>query len=82
MNIYKEKTSFLYYVLNQKKEVWSSYVGLFDLSRQGLRYYEMKVQKGIRQTTVISDYENFDGPFDLNLLETETGQKNYFLRCF
>lgn len=65
--------SFLYYVLNQKKEVWSSYVGLFDLSRHGLRYYEMKVQKGIRQTTVISDYENFDGPFDLNLLETETG---------
>lgn len=65
--------SFLYYVLNQKKEVWASYVGLFDLSQNGLRYYEMKVQKGIRQTTVISDYENYSGRFDVNLLETDSG---------
>lgn len=65
--------SFLYYVLNQKKEVWSSYVGLFTLSQNGLRYDEMKVQKGIRQTTVISDYENLDEDFDLNMLETESG---------
>lgn len=67
--------SFLYYVLNQKKEVWSSYVGLFDLSQNGLRYYEMKVQKGIRQTTVLSDVETLDERFDLNLLETETGTR-------
>ena len=65
--------SFLYYVLNQKKEIWSSYVGLFTLSQNGLRYDEMKVQKGIRQTTVISDYENLDEHFDLNLLETDSG---------
>lgn len=67
--------SFLYYVLNQKKEVWSSYVGLFDLSQNGLRYYEMKVQKGLRQTTVLSDAETLDERFDLNLLETETGTR-------
>lgn len=67
--------SFLYYVLNQKKEVWSNYVGMFELSQNGLRYYEMKVQKGIRQTTVFSDSETLEERFDFQLLESDFGAK-------
>ena len=36
----------IYYMLSQKKEIWSGNVGLFDLSEQELRYYELKVQRG------------------------------------
>lgn len=67
--------SFIYYVLNQKKEVWSNYVGMFELSPNGLRYYEMKVQKGIRQTTVFSDSETLMERFDFQLLESDFGTK-------
>lgn len=67
--------SFIYYVLNQKKEVWSNYVGMFELSPNGLRYYEMKVQKGIRQTTVFSDSETLMERFDFQLLESDFGVK-------
>ncbi|MDO5416119.1 MAG: DUF5716 family protein [Lachnospiraceae bacterium] len=65
--------SFLYYVLGQKKEVWSNLVGLFELSQNGLRYYEMKIQRGIRQSTVLSDYEILEDKVRLDILDTETG---------
>ncbi len=65
--------SFLYYVLSQKKEIWSGQVGLFDLSRSGLYYYEMKTQRGLRQTTVLADYEKIDDGITLDLLETSAG---------
>lgn len=65
--------SFLYYVLSQKKEIWSGQVGLFDLSQSGLCYYEMKVQRGLRQTTVLSDYEKIDDGITLDLLDTSSG---------
>ena len=65
--------SFLYYVLSQKKEIWSGQVGLFDLSQSGLSYYEMKVQRGLRQTTVLSDYEKIDDGITLDLLDTSSG---------
>ncbi len=67
--------SFLYFVLSQEKKVWDNQVGLFDLSQKGLRYYEMKVQKGLRQTIALSDYENLDEGVDLDVLETSAGAR-------
>lgn len=65
--------SFLYYVLAQKKEIWSGQVGLFDLSQSGLCYYEMKVQRGLKQSTVLSDYERIDQGMNLDLLDSSSG---------
>ena len=67
--------SFLYYVLSQEQNIWKNQVGLFDLSQKGLRYYEMKVVKGLRQTLVLSDYENLDEGVDLDVLETQAGAR-------
>lgn len=74
-HVVSHSESFIYYVLSQKKEVWANQVGMFDLSQTGLRYYEMKLQRGIRQTTVLADYENLDEGFNLDVLETASGAK-------
>lgn len=74
-HVISHSESFLFYVLSQKKEVWSSQVGLFDLSQNGLRYYEMKVQRGLRQTTIVSDYEVLDEGMKLDRLDSASGAK-------
>lgn len=74
-HVISHSESFLYYVLSQKKEVWSSQVGLFDLSQNGLHYYEMKVQRGLRQTTVAADYEILDEGMKLDKLDTPSGAR-------
>lgn len=67
--------SFLYYVLSQKREVWNNQVGMFDLSEDFLCYYEMKVQRGMRQVTVVAEREKLDEGFDLAILSTPSGVK-------
>ena len=67
--------SFLYYVLSQKREVWNNQVGMFDLSAEGLCYYEMKVQRGLRQTTVVAERERLEEGFSLDILNTAAGGK-------
>ena len=75
MHIISHAESFIYYVLSQKKEVWNNQVGMFELSEERLCYYEMKVMRGLRQTTVISEYENLEEGFNLNILGTTSGGK-------
>ena len=33
---------FVYYVLNQRRDVWGGQVGMFSLSDEDLRYYELR----------------------------------------
>lgn len=48
--------SFVYYVMSQKREVWSNQVEMsFELSENGLHYYELRVQRGLRQMQVVAD---------------------------
>ncbi len=65
--------SFMYYVLSQKREVWNNQVGMFDLSDDGLSYFEMKVQRGLRQTTVVAEREELEEGFSLDILNTAAG---------
>lgn len=67
--------SFVYYILSQKKEIWNGTVGMFDLSEEMLRYYEMKVQRGLKKTTVICEYEHLDEGFNLDILNTPSGAR-------
>lgn len=66
---------FIYYVLSQKRDVWGSQVGMFSLSDEDLRYYEMKVVRGARQMTVWAEYEELEEGFNLNVLDTGSGAK-------
>ena len=67
--------SFVYYVMSQKREVWSNQVGMFDLSNQSLRYYELKVQRGLRQMQVVADCDNLDEGFHLDVLDNTAGAR-------
>ncbi|MCD8082819.1 MAG: DUF5716 family protein [Clostridiales bacterium] len=68
--------SFVYYIMSQKKEIWCGTVGMFDLSEERLRYYELKVQRGSRQPTVRCEYENLEeGSISLDILDTPSGAK-------
>lgn len=55
VHVISHTESFVYYVLSQKKEIWNNLVGMFDLSENQLSYYEMKVQRGLKKTTVVAE---------------------------
>ena len=67
--------SFAYYVLSQRKELWSNQVGLFELSEDRLCYYEMKVQRGMRRNMVQAEAQNQEEAFDLDILDSPSGSK-------
>ena len=67
--------SFVYYILSQKKEVWNNQVGLFDLSKDGLRYYELKVHRGLKRMTVVAEQEALEEGFNLDILKSASGVK-------
>lgn len=73
VHIVSHSESFIYYILSQKKEIWTGTVGMFDLSDEKLRYYEMKVQRGLKKSTVVAECENLDEGFNLDILGTPSG---------
>lgn len=75
VHLISHSESFIYYTLSQKKEVWSNQVGMFELAEERLCYYELKVQRGIRQMSVLAEYENLEEGFNLDILDTPSGTK-------
>ncbi len=75
IHVISHTEGFMYYVLSQKREVWNNQVGMFDLSGEGLCYYEMKVQRGLRQTTVMAEKERLEEGFSLDILNSAAGRK-------
>ena len=73
VHVISHMESFVYYVLSQKKDLWTNQVGLFDLSNQRLCYYEMKVQRGLRRNMGQVDSENMEGAFNLDRLDSQSG---------
>ena len=66
---------FVYYVLSQRRDVWGGQVGMFALSEEDLRYYELKVVRGPRQVTAIAEHQELEEGFSLNVLDTASGSK-------
>lgn len=75
LRVISHTESFIYYVLSQKKEIWNNQVGVFDLSADSFRYYEMKVQRGMKRMLVIAECENLEESFNLNILESPSGAR-------
>lgn len=75
VHIISHTESFIYYVMSQKREVWSNQVGMFDFSDDTLRYYEMKVLRGTRQMQVTAEYEDLEEGVHLDVLENTAGAK-------
>ena len=66
---------FVYYVLSQKRDVWGGQVGMFSLSDEALRYYELKVVQGPRQMTAWAEHEDLEEGFSLNVLDSPSGAR-------
>ncbi len=75
VRIISHAEAFLYHTLDQPKEVWNGTVGMFDLSNEGIRYYEMRTQRGVKKSYVIAEYENMEESFDLDILDSASGEK-------
>lgn len=75
LRVISHTESFIYYILSQKKELWNNHVGVFDLSADSFRYYEMKVQRGMKRMIVIAESENLEESFNLNILESPSGAR-------
>lgn len=75
VHIISHTDSFVYYVMSQKREVWSNQVGMYSLEDENLRYYEMRVQRGLRKMMVLADSEKQEESFRLDVLDTPAGKK-------
>lgn len=75
LHVISHTESFVYYVMSQKKEVWAMQVGMFDLSDEGLFYYEMKVQRGLKKMVVQAEGREMEESFNLDILENAAGAK-------
>ena len=67
--------AYLFYVLSQKKELWINQSCLFDLSENGLHYYEFGVTRGRKPQVVEVQHEELEEGFSLEILETSAGKK-------
>ena len=67
--------SFLYYVLSQKKELWANEACLFDLTENGLHYYEFSALRGRSPQLIKGEHQFLEEGFSLDILETKSGKK-------
>jgi len=68
--------SFVNYVINQKKDLWTNDVALFAFNSEHFLYRRMMISKNSNPPTLSilkSDYSNY---IDMSYLETDAGKKN------
>jgi hypothetical protein len=67
--------AFLYYALSQDKSLWMNDVGLFDFSKEGLLYYQIKLNR--RTKPMIACLIKSDYSQDLNFKMLKKEQENH-----
>ena len=75
VHIISHTDSFIYYVMSQKRELWSNQVGMFDLEDENLHYYEMRVQRNTAKMHALAESEKMEEGFHLDVLENDAGRK-------
>lgn len=75
LHLISHTESFVYYVMTQKKELWANQVALFDLSENGLHYYELGMMRGRSPQIVKAAHQFLEEGFRLDILETKSGKK-------
>lgn len=73
VHIVSHTESFVYYVMSQKRDVWSNQVGMFELSEGCAGYYELKTQRGAGGMIVTADREELQGEITLEYLKRPEG---------
>ena len=61
--------SFMHYTLNQPKDIWMNDVGLFELDRKGLMYYQLSINRRMVPMTAMITKEDLSATFGYDLIE-------------
>ncbi len=75
IHIISHTESYLYYVLSQKRELWSNISVLYDLSGDGLNYYELEVLRGMQPNVARASRTFLEEGFSLEILDSAAGRK-------
>ena len=67
--------SFAFFTVSQKMDLWANEVGLFDLTKEGLFYYEFSCVRGQHPNILRVTRAELEEGFSLDLLDTESGRK-------
>lgn len=59
--------SYVYYALSQKKELWMNDVALFDFGQDGLKYYQLSVDRKHRPITVSVSCTDYSEQLSMDL---------------
>ena len=75
VHIISHTESFLYFVLSQKRDLWSNLSVLYDFSGDGLNYYELEILRGFQPNVAYAKRRFLEEGFSIDILESETGMK-------
>lgn len=75
VHLLSHQEAFIYYALQQDKELYSNLVELFDLSDERLCCYELKVMRGLSRNTVVAEGRDLEEAFQIGILKTDSGRK-------
>ena len=75
IHIISHTESYLYYVLSQRRELWSNISVLYDLSGDGLNYYELEVLRGMQPNVARARRTFLEEGFSLDILDSAPGRK-------
>lgn len=84
VEIISHSESFLYYLLRQSTDNFANLAAVFDLSKEGLWYYECDVLRGMNPQIARAAGTRLEEGFSLDILESEAGRKladNIFQAC-
>lgn len=82
IHVLNRQECFMYYLMSQKREIWSNVSLLFDYGKNGLFCYEVSQIKGLRPVTVQAHMEQISGVPPVELLSQESEEKNATDRWF
>jgi hypothetical protein len=67
--------SFVSYVVRQQPEIWANTAALFDLTDEGLTYYEMRVIRGRKPHIAEAVRQPLEEGFSLDVMDTPQGKR-------
>jgi len=75
VHVLSHTETFVHYVISQRKEVWANQTSLFDLTEDGLHYYEMRVIRGRKPQVIEAVHEKLEEGFSLDVLDSPAGER-------
>lgn len=82
VHVLNRQECFMYYLMSQKREIWSNVSFLFDYGREGLCCYEAGLLKGLRPVTAQARMEKIEGAPLAELLEQDEEKRKSVDRWF